>query len=332
MKKRFFFVITVIFALLLVLVGCTPAEKKDDVEGDRISIVCTTFPTYDWVNNIIGAENDNFSVILLGDGADLHSYRPTAQDIVDIKLSDLFVYIGGTSDSWTSDAAAGGLGASLCLFDVLHDDLKAEGVDCSHETEGHEKHDHVHGGEGVYDEHIWLSLRLAQKAVDAISEEICGLDSENSELYAENARKYIEKLKAIDAEYESTFSGNSEKFVVFADRFPFLYLTEDYDIDCCAAFPGCSTDVDASFETVAHLAEEVVLHKKQCVLVLENSKQNISETVFKSAGINGKTSVINSCQSISMSEIENGASYIEIMKSNLEPLKAALGSDMTEKE
>lgn len=332
MKKRIFSVLTAFFMMSAMLVGCASDRKKDDSEDERICIVCTTFPVYDWINNVIGAENDSFSVTLLGGGADLHSYRPTAQDIVDIKTSDLFVYIGGASDSWTSEAAADGLGASLCLFDVLRDDLKMEGTACGHEGEGHDEHDHDHSGEGAYDEHVWLSLRLARKAVAAISEQICELDFENAELYSKNAQKYIEELKNVDEEYENAISDYPERFVVFADRFPFLYLTEDYGIECCAAFPGCSTDIDASFETVAHLSEEVARHKKRCVLVLENSKQSIAETVFKSAGIDGETVVVNSCQSISMNEIENGASYIEIMKSNLKSLEKALGSDMTKKE
>ncbi len=302
--------VVLILALALFLTGCSGIEHKTG-DSEKIDIVCTIFPTYDWVRNIVGEYSDRFSVTLLGDGADLHSYQPTAADIAKIQTCDLLIYVGGESDFWVSDVIKGKNIRTLSLLEKLSDDLE-------HGTH-HEEINHEHDYD-EYDEHVWLSLDMAEDIVEELKEEIYKLDKTNAAEYERNAEKYEAALERLDMEYETAISQAKNKNVIFADRFPFLYMMRDYGIEYFAAFPGCSADIEASFETVAFLSEKAKELKKETLIILENSKQNIAETVIRNSnGAAENTVVMNSCQSASLND-----DYIEIMKENLVSLKKAL--------
>ena len=312
MKRRIFGIILAVLVLATIISACTPGKKQTE-ESRGISIVCTTFPVFDWVSGIIGAENEEFEVTLLSKGGDLHSYQPSARDIAKIHNCDLFIYNGGASDKWTEDIIRENGINALCLFDVVKEDLICE----------HGEHHHEH--EADYDEHIWLSLRLAKMSVEAISDAICELAPEHAEVFEKNKEAYNLKLDELDEKYKKVAENSLDKTVIFADRFPFLYLTEDYGVSGVAAFPGCSADTDASFEVVAKLVEKVDELGKETILVLENSNQSVAETVVKNTEKKtAKIAVMNSCQSIGEEEIRKGASYLEIMTKNLDAFEKAL--------
>lgn len=302
----------VLIILTIILSACGVGEKQIG-ENKKISIVCTTFPVFDWVTEIIGAENEEFDVALLSKGGDIHSYQPSAWDIAKIHNCNLFLYNGGNSDKWSEDIIGENEVNVLRLFDVVKEELVCE------QSEHHHEHDED------YDEHIWLSLRLAKMSVEAVADAICELAPQNAELFEKNKEAYILKLDELDEQYRKTVENSLDKTIVFADRFPFLYLTEDYGVAAVAAFPGCSADTDASFEVVAKLVEKVDELNKDTILVLENSNQSVAETVVKNTEKKtAKIAVMNSCQSIGEEEIRKGASYLEIMTKNLDAFEKAL--------
>ncbi len=306
--QKHIFVIAICIAVIIFLTACGVGDNEIK-RNDKISIVCTTFPAFDWVTEIIGDETDKFDITLLSKGGDLHSYQPSAKDIARIQTCDLFLYVGGISDQWADKIVREKGINGLKLFDVVKDGLVLEHKD-------HER--------GEVDEHIWLSLRLAKKMVQEISDYICDLD-DDCEDYRENAKNYCTRLEALDKRYEIAAANSSDKTVIFADRFPFLYLTEDYGIEVIAAFPGCSTDSDVSFEVITELSEKIDQLGKETVLVLENSNQTVADTVIKNTkNKTAKTAVMNSCQSIGDREIKQGADYLEIMTKNLDAICSAL--------
>ncbi len=283
-------------------------------EQDKISIVCTGFATYDWTREIIGSNADKFDLTLLGGGIDMHSFQPTAEDIAKIHTADLFVQIGGITEEWTK-ALDLEEKKTLNLLSLLDDTEKLNTADKNHQHKF---------SENDFDEHIWLSLKLAQKMAEAICKSICELDKVNGVQYQKNCAGYIEKLKALDKEYETAVEGSKSKIIIFADRFPFAYLAKDYDITCFSAFDSCSSDTNASFDTIIHLAEEVKKHNKDTVLVLEASAESVVIPLKNALG--GQipdTAVMNSCQTMDGKTAQN-TSYIEIMTQNLEALKKAL--------
>ena len=329
--------ITALLALLMLggaLAGC--GKQNDTNKTDKLSIVTTIFPEYDWVREILGDKADNAEVtMLLDNGIDLHSYQPTADDIVKISDCDLFLYVGGESDGWVDDALKNATNKNMKvinLLDVLGDSVKTEEVvEGMQETEHDHDHDHskevsTFEDEEEKDEHVWLSLKNAEVFVNAISKSLQELDPDNRDTYAANAAAYIEKLSALDGEYQAAVDAATYKTVVFGDRFPFRYLVDDYGLRYYAAFVGCSAETEASFETVSFLAKKVDELKLPCVLTIEGAQHKIAETIVRNtAEKNQKVLTMDSLQSTSSKDVANGTTYLSVMEKNLSVLKEALG-------
>ena len=285
---------------------------------------------------VLGDKADNAEVtMLLDNGIDLHSYQPTADDIVKISDCDLFLYVGGESDGWVDDALKNATNKNMKvinLLDVLGDSVKTEEVvEGMQETEHDHDHDHskevsTFEDEEEKDEHVWLSLKNAEVLVNAISKSLQELDPDNKDTYAANAAAYIEKLSALDGEYQAAVDAATYKTVVFGDRFPFRYLVDDYGLRYYAAFVGCSAETEASFETVSFLAKKVDELKLPCVLTIEGAQHKIAETIVQNtAEKNQKVLTMDSLQSTSSKDVANGTTYLSVMEKNLSVLKEALG-------
>ena len=321
-----------ILALLLalwipaaVLSGCAPQD--DSAASNKLNIVTTIFPAYDWVREILGAETDRAEITtLLDSGVDLHSYQPTVDDIVKISDCDLFLYVGGESDGWVDDALKNAPNKDrkvIRLLDVLGDSAKAEET-----VEGMQEEEHDHEEEAEYDEHIWLSLKNAQVLVAAISEALQETDPARKDAYAANAAAYAEKLSALDGEYRAAVDSGKYKTLLFGDRFPFRYLADDYGLDYYAAFPGCSAETEASFETVSFLAGKMDALGLPCVLTIEGTQHKIAETIVQNtAQKNQQVLTMDSMQAVTANDAASGVSYLSIMEKNLSVLKEALGQE-----
>lgn len=321
-----------ILALLLalwipaaVLSGCAPQD--DSAASNKLNIVTTIFPAYDWVREILGAETDRAEItMLLDSGVDLHSYQPTVDDIVKISDCDLFLYVGGESDGWVEDALKNAPNKErkvIRLLDVLGDSAKAEET-----VEGMQEEEDDHEEEAEYDEHIWLSLKNAQVLVAAISEALQESDPARKDTYAANAAAYVEKLSALDGEYRAAVDSGKYKTLLFGDRFPFRYLADDYGLDYYAAFPGCSAETEASFETVSFLAGKMDALGLPCVLTIEGTQHKIAETIVQNtAQKNQQILTMDSMQAVTANDAASGVSYLSIMEKNLSVLKKALGQE-----
>ncbi|MBQ3791122.1 MAG: zinc ABC transporter substrate-binding protein [Lachnospiraceae bacterium] len=320
---------------VLSLTGCggsagTAAAAPAASGGNSLKIVATIFPEYDWVRNILGEHAADADLTLLVDnGADLHSFQPTADDILTISTADLFVYVGGESDQWVSDALKQAVNQDMVvidLLDVLGEDAKeeeiVEGMEAEHD---HEDADHDHEEEPELDEHVWLSLRNAGLYCGAITDALSKLDPANADSYAANNAAYQEKLTALDQAYRQAVDASAEKTLLFGDRFPFRYLTDDYGLTYYAAFVGCSAETEASFETVVFLANKVDELSLPVILTIEGKDHRIAETIRdNTADKDLKILSMDSMQSVTASEIAAGADYLKIMEQNLEVLKQAL--------
>lgn len=338
------------------LCGCNSAQKANT--SDKMKIVTTIFPEYDWVNNILGDKASNAELtMLLDNGVDLHSFQPTAADILKISECDLFIYVGGESDEWVEDVLKEATNKDMIainLLEVLGDKVVEEEIvegmqeeeedhdhdheheDHDHEHEDEDEHEHEHEDiakthehhhdEAEYDEHVWLSLRNSAILVNSISEAIQKIDPANAETYKANAASYIEKLNALDADYQSAVSAASKNTILFGDRFPFRYLVDDYNLEYYAAFVGCSAESEASFETIVFLAGKVDELSLPAVLTIEGKDHSIAQTIVENTATKDqKILTMDSMQSTTSEDVKNGASYLSIMESNLDILKKALG-------
>lgn len=323
-------------------------------EAKAVTVVATIFPVYDWIRELTaGSENVNL-VLLLDNGVDLHSYQPSAKDIMTISTADMFVYVGGESDEWVEDVLAAAVNpglVSVSLTEAMGDGLKEEEIvegmehehdheededhdhdhehehDEDHDDEEDEEHDHDHDHEHEeeYDEHVWLSLRNAEKLTGALAEALAAADPANAETYAANAEAYAAKLRELDGRYSETVANAAFKTLLFGDRFPFRYLTDDYGLTYYAAFTGCSAESEASFGTIAFLAGKVDELKLPAVMTIEGGNHKIAETVVATASDPArKILTMNSMQSVTAADVEQGVTYLSMMEENLNVLKEAL--------
>ena len=338
MKKMIALLLALMMAVGM-LAGCAKQNDDDtDDTTDKLRIVTTIFPAYDWVKAVLGDQADHADItMLLDNGVDLHSYQPTADDIVKISDCDLFLYVGGESEGWVEDALKNSANKDrkvINLLDVLGDSVKSEEVVAGMQVEAHEHEEgeahedgeaHEHEHEEESDEHVWLSLKNAEVLVGAISNTLQELDAENKEIYAENADAYVKKLSALDAEYQTAVDNATCKTVLFGDRFPFRYLVDDYGLNYYAAFVGCSAETEASFETISFLAKKADELKLPCVLTIEGKNHKIAETIVKNtAQKSQRILTMDSMQSTTSKDVASGTTYLSVMEKNLAVLKEAL--------
>ena len=334
-----------IILLAAVITGCGGRETRKTGEKETVrfvTVTVTTFPLYDWVREIMGEEARVAEITLLTEnGVDMHSFQPAAMDMILIGSSDLFVYVGGESDQWVEevlkdDSVTGDDLFALNLMEALGEDALreelAEGMqeDHAHDHDEHDRveHDHDHDNQSAdttLDEHVWLSLKNAQVLTKAIAESLANVNPSNADMYFENQAAYAKKLAALDAQYEEVIKNAQRNTLLFGDRFPFRYLLNDYGVSYYAAFPGCSSETEASFETVSFLANKTKELELNCVLTIEGSDNRIAQTIIDSADrADCKILTLDSMQSVTKDDIENGVTYLSVMEENLEVLKEAL--------
>lgn len=323
--KRFFTLMIALALLAPALCACSGGAQTNALEN-KLNIVCTIFPEYDWVKNILGDNPADAELTLLLDkGVDMHSYQPSADDMIKISSCDMLVYVGGESDTWVDDALREAVNKDMTvvnLMDILGANVKEEELAEGMEAEAGEDEEEE---EKEYDEHVWLSLKNAQTLCTHIAKKLCMLDPVNANAYTANFNAYLEKLSALDKEYQSAVDGAKKHTLIFADRFPFRYLTDDYGLDYYAAFPGCSAETEASFETVAFLAGKTDELSVKCLLTIEGAKHDIAKTVIDNTQTKDqKILTLDSMQSTTLGEAESGTSYISIMQSNLDVIREAL--------
>ncbi|MBQ8119705.1 MAG: zinc ABC transporter substrate-binding protein [Ruminococcus sp.] len=333
-----------------IFTGCG-ATSQGSSDSKKLKIVTTIFPEYDWVRNIVGEKENNIELTMLIDnGVDLHSYQPSTDDIVKISKCDIFIYVGGESDEWVDDAlkqAANKEMIVINLLDVLGDKVKTEehkeGMEHDHDHDDHDEsdhddhdesdhddhdeseHDHEHEDEEEKDEHVWLSLKNASALCEHICDKICEKDSAGKDTYKSNTKAYIEKLEKLDKQYKEAVDAAGNKTLVFADRFPFRYLTDDYGLDYFAAFAGCSAESEASFETVIFLAKKVDELGLKSIVQIEGSKGDIAKTVKDNTKSKDQQILtLDSLQSVTKKDVDGGLTYLGEMEKNLDVIKDAL--------
>ena len=336
--KRLITIVLSLALTLTLLTGCggtreaEPSPAAPDPSAEKIRIVATIFPVYDWVRVLARNRADQFDLsLLLDSGVDLHSYQPTADDLIKLANCDLFLYVGGESDQWVADALSSANNPDLIainLMEVLGDAVKEEEVTEGMEAEEHDHDDgeeeHEDGGEEVeYDEHVWLSLKNAAVLCQAIGDALAELDPDGADVYAANTSSYLEALANLDDEFAASVANSDHKTLLFGDRFPFRYLTDDYGLTYYAAFLGCSAESEASFETIAFLADKIDELGLPVIIKIDGSDGSLAQTILDNT--EGKSAEILEMDSLqSATTADRDKTYLAAMEDNLYVLTEAL--------
>ena len=300
--------IAALLCLCLMLCGCTAQPEKPHDET-KLQIVCTSFPAYDFAREI--ADDRAELTLLIKPGSEVHSYEPTPKDMIRIQESDLFICNGGESEQWAKTLVTPELN-TIYMMDCV--DTVEESADGIYNAED---------GEPELDEHVWTSPLNAIKISEEICNALCKLDTDNAEAYKTNFAAYKAQLMALDREFRQVIKNSGKHTLVFADRFPMRYFALEYGLDCYAAFPGCSSETEPSAKTVAYLIDRVREDKIPAVLYMEFSNQKMADVICEDTGC--KKLPFYSAHSVSAEQFEQGVSYLDLMRINLNSLKEALG-------
>lgn len=328
MKKRLVSVLSMCLVACLLLGTLTACGGASQKSAGKVKIVVTIFPIYDWLCQVLGDQKDNVEMtMLLDNGVDLHSFQPGAQDLMYVSECDLFVYVGGESDAWVDDALRTVRNPNrvvVNLLETLGEAVKEEEVVDGMEAE--EECEEEGEEEGVeYDEHVWLSLRNASALCKALAEAMGKVDPDNASVYTRNAQAYCQQLDSLDTQYREAVDNASVKTLLVADRFPFRYLADDYGLKYYAAFSGCSAETEASFQTITFLAKKVDELGLHSILQLESADGKIARTVVENTSTKDQQILtMNSLQSATSVDAQNGLTYLSAMTENLEALRTAL--------
>ncbi|MDE6776752.1 MAG: metal ABC transporter substrate-binding protein, partial [Oscillospiraceae bacterium] len=273
-------------ALLLNLTGCHATQATETNHSDKLNIVCTGFSEYDWTKELLGSHADDVNLIyLLNNGMDLHNYQPSAKDMITISECDVFIYTGSASENWVNDALQEVTNANrqvINLMDIVS--VKEE-----EQKEGMQIDEHEQEENSDYDEHVWLSVKNAEMICDTICNVLCELDSEHAQDYQKNLSNYQEELNILDKNFTQLAEESSVKTLIFADRFPFRYFADDYGFDYYAVFTGCSTETEASFETILFLAQKIDELHAETIFKIENSSDAIAKSIIASTSEKNQT-------------------------------------------
>ena len=319
--------VTFILIFLLLILAPFSHKQAANANGGTINIVCTVFPQYDWVLQILGSKAENMNMtLLLNNRIDLHNFQPSVDDIIKISTCDLFIYVGGESDKWVENVIKAATNKNMVVINLIKElgaSAKIEEIIEGMQDENeHEDDDHEDELEAEYDEHVWLSLKNAITFCSVITNALSSLDADNAEVYQNNLNAYVEKLSALDSDYQAVVDAASVKTLLFGDRFPFRYLLDDYGLSYHAAFPGCSAETEASFETIIFLAKKMDELNLRNVMVTESTDESIAKTIINSTrDKNQQILALYSMQSVTANDV---TTFISIMENNLNVLKEAL--------
>lgn len=301
-------------AIMLGISACGSADVKSD--NGKINIVATIFPEYDFARAVAG-DNANIKM-LVSPATEIHSFEPSPQDIAAVQNADLFIYIGGEGDAWVEKILSAVDTSKMTVLKMMDTVSVVE----EEIVDGMEAEEESDSDEIEYDEHIWTSPKNAMSMVNAICGAISEIDKENADIYEKNAAAYNAEIQAVDDEIKQVVDAASKKMLVFGDRFPFRYFADEFGLSYYAAFPGCSGETDASAATVAKLVKRIEENSLPAVFYVELGNHAMADSIANQTGT--KALMLHSCHNVSKEDFDNGVTYVDLMKNNVETLKEGL--------
>lgn len=322
LKKIILVIILIAIIVASVIAGVVLGKKNktsNNNNTEKIKVTASNFASYDFLRAIIG-DNDNIELtFLLGPGKDAHSYDPTAQDLITIQNSDLFIYIGGEMEKW-ADRVLPTLDTSNTKIICVADDIKT--ID-EQEIDGAEPEEEDEE-EGAFDEHIWTSPDNAITMVNTLEKSMEEIDSSNSSKYKQNAENYIAKIKNVDKQIQEIVDNKKRDRLVFGDKMPMQYFINYYKLQVSAAFSGCSTETEPSSKTIAYLVNKAKEEETPVILYIELNNGKVANTIANEVGNGCKAMQIQTLHNVSKTDFDNGETWVSLMERNLDVLKAAL--------
>ena len=298
------------WALCLVLLLAPLGAWAQGLTEEKITVVCTLFPQYDFVRQLAG---DRAEVrLLLPPGAESHNYEPTPKDMIEIQNADMFVYTGSQMEPWAERILEGIDTSSVSVVDG------SKGIELI--ASDHD-HDHDHAEEGG-DPHFWLDLTRAAQMLDNVRAGLVEADPEGQALYDQRAKEYTDKLIALDAQIAEVAKGGVRDEIVFGGRFAFSYFVKRYHLHYLAAYDSCSTDVEPSVRVLAQLIEEIKSKGIPVVYYEELVDSKVAQSIADQTG--AKLVLFSAAHNVTPQQLEEGVTFLSLMEDNKEALREGL--------
>lgn len=313
MIKQIIKKLTAAAAALICCAGCMTGCREEK----PLTIVTTMYTTYDFVKQLTAEYEEPVEVkMLLTPGGESHSYEPSPADAAAVQSCDLFVYIGGVSESWAQKLVDSSRQnkISIRMFDCvkLLNEETVEGMQAGEEPES----------ETEIDEHVWTAPLNADAMLTAIRDSINAVAPEEREHCNAAYDRVHADLLELDARAREISENAENDTLIFADRFPFRYLTNAYGWKYYAAFAGCSSDTDVSAATLSFLINKTKDLNADTVFYLENSSEKIADAVSSATG--AQAMMLQSCNNVSRVDFDAGMHYQALMRENLDAIEEAL--------
>lgn len=316
MKKGLIFIIISILVFGVLIAIVMPKNKNKEDSG-KIEIVATLFPQYDFARQI-GGDKVNVA-LLLPPGTETHTYEPTPQDIIAISNANLFIYTGKYMEPW-SERIVSGIDSDTKILDASRNINLIHSEDDDHDEEEHEEHEEHHHHE--YDPHIWLDPQNAIVMVKNITDELCDIDKENESYYRANAEKLIKNIQSLDDDIESAIKTSGKNKIAFGGTFAYAYFVNHYNLEYITAYDSCGENAEPSVAKVKEVIDYMKQNNIKVIFYQEASSGKIADSIASETG--AKKLVFHTVHNATQVEIENGETYISLMRKNLENLKEAL--------
>lgn len=324
MKKLLFLLL--FFGLTLCLAACDNDQAACAFdESDTIKICATLFPQYDFARQVGGDKVD--VKLLLKPGVEPHSYQPTAKDIVNLNRADLFIYTNPVMEPWVTDKILNAIERDIKVINISQN---LHLIEADHDHHEHEDEDDHHHGDD-YDPHVWTSIHNAIKMIETIRDELILLDSENQSYYEANAVNYINQLRTLDQEFQTLFSNSKHRTIVHAGHSAMGYFAHDYDLTIVTAYSTFSPNEELKLENIKNLIQITKTYQASVIYHEEliNAKTaKMIQDELKKDGVTVELRLLHGLHNISEAELKSKLSYYDLMKQNLENLKAGFQNDL----
>lgn len=311
-KKQLFIVGLIAMVSFILLAACGQKKETSQSSGsDKIKVVTTFYPMYDFAKNVVGDAGE--VELLIPAGTEPHDYEPSAKDIAKITDADVFVYNSNELETWVKDTLENVDRKKVTVVEAAKSIDLMEGQEEEDESE-----DHGHSHE--LDPHVWLDPVLAEKEVEAIRDALVEKYPDQKETFEKNASAYLAKLAALDKEYQAAFANAKNKTFV-TQHAAFGYLAKQYGLTQ-EAIAGISPDQEPSPSRLAELKKYVQANHISVIYFESSASSKVAETLAKETGV--ELVVLNPLESLTKKEQDQGENYLSVMRENLEALKKSI--------
>ncbi|MBN4910898.1 zinc ABC transporter substrate-binding lipoprotein AdcA [Staphylococcus sp. EG-SA-13] len=342
--KKWIGVLTVVFAICMVLAGCNQTDSKNN-DSDKLKIKTTVYPLKSFIEQIGGKHVEVESIYPAG--TDLHSYEPTQKDILNASKADLFVYTGDDLDPVAKKIASTikkddkklSLQNSMDQSELLtdqHEHGHEHGEDHDDEDEHHEhgedheehEHEHEHHHHGGFDPHVWLDPKIDQEMIKGIKDELIKKDPDHKADYEKNYKKLNNELSDIDQSLKDATKGH-EGHTVFISHESLGYLANRYGF-VQKGVQSMNAE-DPSQKELTEIVKEIKDTDAKYILYESNISSKITDTIRKET--DAKPLTFNNMESLTKEQLkEKDLSYQSLMKENIKNIEKSLNDKITTKD